>query len=628
MTLIDPHDPHDPQTAHDVPEDVYASWSASVAPDGARVAFVSDRTGEPRVWIEGPEPGRLVMPAGVPPRVSTVAWSPDGAWLACEVAAAGASRRELWVVRPDGTDALLVAGDEGRTADLGDGSWHGWTAGGRLMVTESEGVVSTCFLLDPGTARREVLLAEPLVALVDVDRAGENALLRVGPRGARHLELLRIAGGARRRLVTGPGPGNVEVAALTPDGAAVLAVSDAGRDRAALVRVPVDAAPAGGEQDPRPAVLAAHPQAEVEDVVVSWDGDRAVVLWNVHGGTSRVSLLDLRDGGVGEVPQLPRTVVDDCRFRPDGKGLVLTAESWADPRGVWAVDLVSGAAEPLSSPARGALTASKGASTPGIEIEDLTRPVLVRFPARDGTELSGWLYRPAGPGPWPATLWLHGGPESQERPVYNSLFQSLVAAGVAVFAANVRGSSGFGRAFLEADDRERRFAAIDDVADCAQHLVSAGIAERGRIGCAGRSYGGWLTLAALTWYPELFGVGVDVCGMADFATFYRHTEPWIAAAAVAEYGHPEHDAQLLASLSPIHRIDRLRAPLLVVHGADDTNVPVEEAEQVVAALAERGVAHRYLLFPGEGHELMLTPNRVTFVQTTVAWIAEHLGVAP
>ena len=132
----------------------------------------------------------------------------------------------------------------------------------------------------------------------------------------------------------------------------------------------------------------------------------------------------------------------------------------------------------------------------------------------------------------------------------------------------------------------------------------------------GRSYGGYLTLAALVEHPELFAAGVDVCGMADFATFYAHTEPWIAAAAVAEYGDPVRDADLLRALSPIHRIDRLTAPLLVVHGADDTNVPVEEAEQVVAALAARGVEHEYLLFEGEGHELLATPNRVAFVRAT------------
>jgi dipeptidyl aminopeptidase/acylaminoacyl peptidase len=244
----------------------------------------------------------------------------------------------------------------------------------------------------------------------------------------------------------------------------------------------------------------------------------------------------------------------------------------------------------------------------------------------DGLELTGWLYRPDTPAPWPTMIHLHGGPEAQERPVYNSLFQSLVAAGIAVFAPNVRGSSGFGRSFIAADDLAGRYGAIEDVAACVAHIVETGVADPERIGCMGRSYGGYLTLAALVWHPDLFAVGVDVCGMADFETFYQNTEPWIAAAAISKYGDPSLDAPLLRDLSPIHRIDRLRAPLLVVHGDEDTNVPVEEAEQVVAALAARGIPHQYLLFPGEGHELLETENRVTFVQATVGWTAQHLGV--
>jgi dipeptidyl aminopeptidase/acylaminoacyl peptidase len=346
----------------------------------------------------------------------------------------------------------------------------------------------------------------------------------------------------------------------------------------------------------------------------------------VHGGLSALGLLDLATGRQEAIPVLPRDVVDECRLLPDGKGLLLTAESWSDPRGVWTIDLVTGEQRPLSSRGGHELLASRGATSSTVDIVDLTRPELRRFRARDGLELTGWLYRPDAPGPWPTMIHLHGGPEAQERPVYNSLFQSLVAAGVAVFAPNVRGSSGLGREFLRADDREKRYGAITDVADCVAHLTGAGIADPARVGVMGRSYGGYLTLAALVRHPELFAVGIDVCGMADFLTFYEHTEPWIAAAAMAKYGDPVADAELLTDLSPIHRIDRLRAPLLVVHGAEDTNVPVEEAEQVVAALARRGVPHRYLLFPGEGHDLLSTPNRVAFVQAAVAWVVEHLSV--
>ena len=237
---------------------------------------------------------------------------------------------------------------------------------------------------------------------------------------------------------------------------------------------------------------------------------------------------------------------------------------------------------------------------------------------------------PAGPdldGRTPTVLWLHGGPEAQERPGFNPLFQALLAQGIAVFAPNVRGSSGFGRTFVNSDNLTGRYGAIADVASCVRHLIEAGVAEPGRVGCMGSSYGGYLTLASLGNHPELFAAGVDICGMADFETFFDRTEPWIAAAAVSKYGDPETDRDLLRDLSPLHRFDRLAAPLLVVHGAQDTNVPVYESEQAVAAARAQGVQTRYLLFPDEGHDITGTTNRQELVATVVSWFREHLGVS-
>jgi dipeptidyl aminopeptidase/acylaminoacyl peptidase len=221
-------------------------------------------------------------------------------------------------------------------------------------------------------------------------------------------------------------------------------------------------------------------------------------------------------------------------------------------------------------------------------------------------------------------LWFHGGPEAQERPGHGPLFQSLVDRGIAVFAPNVRGSSGFGRSFVNADNGSLRYAAIQDVKSCVDYLVEAGVTDPAKVGCMGRSYGGYLTLAALTTFPDMFAVGIDVCGMSNFATFYEHTEPWIASAAVSKYGDPVTDRELLEDLSPITRIDRLRTPLLVVHGENDSNVPVIEAEQVVKALAERGVEHRYLLYPDEGHELLHRSSRAEYLRETVEWLTGHL----
>jgi len=606
-----------------VPEDLFRSWSPTPSPDGSRVALVSDRGGEPGVWIHGPDSETLVALPEAPSRVLTLSWSPDGEWLACQSAAADASRTQVWVLRPDegGTvdEPRLLAGAGTATAELGAGPRHGWSADGRLLITETAGPgLSHCVLADPATGARTPVTHGELTLLLDLSADARRALVRVGPRGARSLRLVELPGGAARPVDFGPGAGSAERGCLSPDGTTVYARSDIGRSRAALVGVDVDTGAT--------TLLAHRPDDELDSVVLAPDGRQAALLWNVRGGRSELSVLALDESDPREhqLSTLPRDVIDEVRFSPDGKSLLLTAEDWTDPRGVWVRDLASGDTRPLSSRADGPRRASRGATTPQVTTSDITRPQLRHLLSADGLELSAWLYSPAAPAPWPTVIHLHGGPESQERPVYNSLFQSLVSAGVAVFAPNVRGSSGFGREFLHADDREQRYGAIADVAACVEHLVGTGIADAGRVGVMGRSYGGWLTQAVLVWHPELFSVGISVCGMSDFHTFYAGTEPVIAAAAVSEYGDPVADAALLTDLSPLHRLDGLRAPLLVVHGEYDTNVPVTESRQLVAALAARGAEHRYLEFPGEGHELLRTANRVAFVQASVAWVAQHL----
>ena len=256
----------------------------------------------------------------------------------------------------------------------------------------------------------------------------------------------------------------------------------------------------------------------------------------------------------------------------------------------------------------------------------LVEPELVRFDSHDGLTLTAWLYRARGSVPAPAMLSLHGGPEAQERPVFNPQHQVLAAAGITVFAPNIRGSSGFGRAFVHADDRYGRVDAIRDVAECARVLAERGWADPARIAVTGRSYGGYATLMALVRHAPAFAAGVDICGMSDLLTFYRDTEPWIAAAAVTKYGDPVADRALLAELSPLHQAASITVPLLVVHGELDTNVPLAEATQIVRRLRELGRPVEYLELAGEGHEYRHVPTRLALLTTMADFLARVLRV--
>ncbi|MET8153809.1 S9 family peptidase [Actinoplanes sp. NPDC049668] len=565
-----------------LPSEVSGCWSVTLSPDGRHAAYVCDRSGSPKVWVQpvGSELTFLVDTGEHP--VVSVHWSTGGGWLACVLSPGGAPRTEVWLVRPDGSALHQVAGFGADSAENAR-----WLPGRPLLaVTEN---LTTALLVDAEHGTRETIATGELISLLDITADRGRALLRHGPRGGRYVAVRDLATGTDEHVTSG------EQACFGPDGS-VYARSDAD-ELPVLIRV------TGGATE----VLAASETAEVESFALTADGASIAVLWNVRGGESELSVLTA-DGW--EQIDLPGSVAGGISWCHDGSTLAFTAEGPGQPHGVWTYD---GDLHPVS--------AEEAAPR-------AVHPTLHRFGSHDGLEISGWLFEPAGPGPHPAVVWLHGGPEAQERPGHGALFQSLVDRGIAVFAANVRGSSGFGRSFVNADNGALRYAAIADVASCVSYLVSAGVADPARVGCMGRSYGGYLTLAALTTYPSLFAVGIDVCGMSNFATFYEHTEPWIAAAAVSKYGDPVADAGLLRDLSPITRIDRLRAPLMIVHGENDSNVPVIEAEQVVAALTELGVPHRYLLFPDEGHELQHRSSRARYLRETVAWLTAHLAPAP
>lgn len=565
-----------------LPSEVSGCWSATLSPDGRHAAYVSDRGGSPKVWVQpvGSELTFLVDTGEHP--VVSVHWSTGGGWLACVLAPGGAPRTEVWLVRPDGSAPHQVAGFGADTAENAR-----WLPGRPLLaVTEN---LTTALLVDAEHGTRETIATGELISLLDVTADRRRALLRHGPRGGRYIALHDLTTGTERHVTSG------EQACFGPDGS-VYARSDAG-ELPALIRF------AGGTAE----VLASSPAAEVESFALTADGTSIAVLWNVRGGESDLTVLT--EDGSKQI-DLPGSVASGVSWSFDGSTLAFTAEGPGQQHGVWTYD---GALHPVSAePAA----------------PDAVHPALHRFASHDGLEISGWLFEPAGDGPHPAVVWLHGGPEAQERPGHGPLFQSLVDRGIAVFAANVRGSSGFGRTFVNADNGALRYAAIADVASCVSYLIDSGVADPNRVGCMGRSYGGYLTLAALTTYPSMFAVGIDVCGMANFATFYEHTEPWIAAAAVSKYGDPVTDAELLRDLSPITRIDRLRTPLMLVHGENDSNVPVIEAEQVVEALAGLGVPHRYLLFAGEGHELQHRSSRAKYLHETIEWLTAYLQPTP
>lgn len=581
--------------------------SPTFSPDGTRLAYVSDQTGVPQVFVVQTAGGAPVQVTRGDDPVGRVVWSPNGEWLALSIAPGGGMNTQIYVVRPDGSGLRRLTDGGKETNNLGD-----WTHDGRRITmgsNRSNPSAIDAYFVDPTTGARDLVSAnQGLQTLEDVSRDGTLALVgRLRGRGDNDLYLVNLQSHTETLATPHDPPGSF-AGQLASDGRAIYLSSDKDRDRSAFARIRIE-----GDKISPPEVIAGRNDGELSGFEITDQGTTAALLWNV-AGRNELAFVDLASRKMTSGPQLPGEIVGGLTFSKDGRQLAMTISGATAPPDIWLLDISTRKLRQITH-------------TPyeGIDLAMLVRPELVTFKAHDGLGLSGWLYRPIGrSGPAPYVVSFHGGPEGQERPGFRSDYQALVAQGIGVFAPNVRGSSGFGKRFVNLDNGPLRFEGIKDLKDCVDYLVANRIADPKRVGITGGSYGGYMTMVGVTFYPDLFEAGVDLFGMVNFFTFFEKTEPWMAAISTTEYGDPKTQENLLRDLSPLGKLDRIKTPLMVQHGANDTNVPVVEAEQIVENLKRRGVPVEYILFPDEGHGFRKEKNRITSTVKMVEFFVAHL----
>jgi dipeptidyl aminopeptidase/acylaminoacyl peptidase len=592
---------------------VSASFSPTFSPDGRRLAVVSILSEIPLVYTMDSQGGWPSLVSTLKDPVNGAAWSPDGQWIAFSASFQGGSHDQIYIVHPNGTGLR-------RITDGGDETnWLGrWSPDGKILAYSSSRLQPgsmDLFAYDMRTGvTRVVSQSSVICAVTDISHDGKRLIIeRVANRGDDNLFLIDIETGKETLLTPHKPPGSFPDAYFSPDDSIIYLQTNKDREFIALGRIRLDAQ---GKPGPIEAI-ASRDDADLQQFAVSPDGRTALLKWNV-AGSSEVERLDLATLKASPAFKPPAEIVSDFRFSPDGTKVAMVMLGSVLPPSIAVYDLKT---ERLSQ-----VTFS---SHPGVDLESLVRPKLVHFKGEDGLPLSGWLYLPPElTGPLPTVVILHGGPEEEERPTFLGTYQGLVKRGIAVFAPNVRGSSGFGKTFANLDNGALRANSVKDVKAAVEHLGHQGITDLKRVGVFGFSYGGYLTMAAVTEFPDLFAAAVDLYGIVDFETFFKHTEPWMAAVSKIEYGDPDTQRDLLRKLSPIHRIDRVKVPVLVIHGVNDTNVPVGEAKQVAENLKTRGLPVELLLFPDEGHGFAREENRIKTSVTVVRWFDKYLKTGP
>ncbi len=269
-------------------------------------------------------------------------------------------------------------------------------------------------------------------------------------------------------------------------------------------------------------------------------------------------------------------------------------------------------------------------SRPAIEQYPLAERRPVRIRARDGLTLHGYLTLPPGVEPrhLPAVIYPHGGPWARDFWGWEPIAQWLANRGYAVLQVNFRGSVGYGKAFLNAGNKQWGRKMQDDLTDAAQWLIAQGIADPQRIGIMGGSYGGYATLAGLAFTPDLYACGVDIVGPSNLFTLLESIPPYwkpMVALFHTRMGHPEKDAELLRAASPLFHAENIRAPLLIGQGANDPRVKRQESLQIVEALRRLGREVEYVEYPDEGHGFYRPENRLDFFRRAERFLARHLG---
>ncbi|HYC92314.1 MAG TPA: S9 family peptidase [Thermoanaerobaculia bacterium] len=587
---------------------VYAG-TPSFSADGKRVAFITSISGSPQVWTVSATGGWPDQITAFDDPVTNVKWSPNGEWLAVQVAPGGGLNEQIYLMRPDGTGSRLIT--EGGKSNNQIGVW---TPDSKSLLIGSNRRTPNAldiWIVDIESGAKRLIAQNTGIAMVgDVSSDSKYVLVwRLVSRGDEDFYRVALDGSGEVHLTPHTPPVTFSGADFGPTSDVVYLAGNLGRDLQAFGRVVVTGGKAGPFE-----VLSERGDAELAGFLLNDAATTAVLNWNV-AGRSELRLFDPATKEQKILPSPPDTdIANLSEFAPDDKRIAAVFSGSKAPPDIWVID--------LEANTRRQLTRSPH---PGVNLEELVRPELVKYKAHDGLELSGWLYRPRNvQAPYPTVLSFHGGPEGQERPFPNPTYQALVASGIAVFAPNVRGSSGFGKTFVNLDNGKLRAGAVRDIKSTADHLVAQKISDPKRLGIMGGSYGGYMVMAGVTEWPDLFAAGANLFGVVNFETFFKHTEGWMAAISTKEYGDPATEAEMLRALSPIHKVDRVKTPLIVLHGANDTNVPVVEAEQVVESLKRRNVPVEYVLFPDEGHGWRKTPNRVRSVVAITKFFSERL----
>ena len=553
--------------------------------------------------------------------IGAVSRQPGGSMLTFTRDTGGSEFSQVFLLDPDGGDARMLTDGESRNGAVV------WDRGGRRFAYQStarNGASNDIWLIDPEAPEdKRIVLESPdgtWWGPAEFSKSGSKILVgnyvsvtdsRVNLLDLDTGDVTLLAGGATEPSVNRP-------LAFDDENDGFWLVTDRGGEFNVLAWQSLES---GAE----PEYVTASIPWNVEGAAISDDRKRAAFIVN-EGGRSALYLLDPATRKYRPVKSIPVGVIRNLEFSPNARRLAMTIDTANSPSDTFVLNLGRGVLDD------GKLARWTFSEVGGLDTTTFQEPELIEFPTFDQVDrgqrqIPAWLYKPAGTGPFPVVISIHGGPEGQARPYFSSTYQLwLEKLGVAVLVPNVRGSAGYGKTYVSLDNGFKREDSVKDIGALLDWIETQPALDQDRVAVFGGSYGGYMVLSSAVHFSSRLKAAVDIVGISSFVTFLENTQDYRRDLRRVEYGD-ERDPEMRAHLekiSPVNNVEKIKVPLFVVQGANDPRVPVTESIQMVAALREQGEAVWYMNALNEGHGYRKKENRDIYQQATVLFLKKHL----
>lgn len=582
---------------------------ASFSPDEQRVLYSSNQTGIYNVFsapANGGKPTQLTR--STTDSTFAVGYFPQDERILFTKDQGGNELHHLYVRTPDGQEKDLTPGDKHRASFFG---WSHDESAFYVLTNERDERFMDLYRYDAKSFERKLLYQNE--SGLDVGDVSPDekwlALDQTNTTSDSDVYLFNLATKERKHLSAHKGIASWSSATFDPTSSALYLITDEGTEFSRAVRY----------------VLATGKMEEVEktdwDVMYTYfskNGALRVTGINADGRTA-IRLHDVKAGKPLDLPKLPEGDITGVSIGRSEKRMAFLHNGDRSPSNLYVFDFATKKVTRLTDNLN-----------PEIDAKDLVDAEVVRFKSFDGMVIPNILFKPhqaTAKQQAPALVWVHGGPGGQSRKGYNPMIQYLVNHGYVVLAINNRGSSGYGKTFFTADDQKHGKEPLQDCVEAKKYLATLPYVDGSRVGIIGGSYGGYMTLAALAFQPDVFNVGVDIFGVSNWLrTLKSMPAHWESRrqALYQEVGNPETQEAMLREVSPLFHAEKIRKPLLVIQGANDPRVLKAESDEIVQAVQKSKVPVEYVLFPDEGHGFTKKKNEAEAYSRTRAFLDQYL----